>query len=163
MVSAIDESVGRLVRALRLSPHYSNTLVVFTSDNGAGGTGVGNRPLRGRKGEVLEGGVRVPAFVSGQPLRPHLDRNLGPVRTSMVHIVDWFPTLLSLAGHQLSEETDGLDIWRTLTGDEELRTSFVYNIDIDDASDTFQLAVRRKEYKLIWGQVKELKVEIWLF
>ena len=81
----------------------------------------------------------------------------------MVHIVDWFPTLLSLAGHQLSEETDGLDIWRTLTGDEELRTSFVYNIDIDDASDTFQLAVRRKEYKLIWGQVKELKVDIWLF
>ena len=75
----------------------------------------------------------------------------------MVHIVDWFPTLLSLAGHQLEEETDGLDIWKTLTGDEELRTSFVYNIDIDDQSDTFQLAVRRREYKLVWGQVKKLK------
>ena len=70
----------------------------------------------------------------------------------MVHIVDWFPTLLSLAGHQLEEETDGLDIWRTLTGDEELRTSFVYNIDIEERTDTFQLAVRRREYKLIWGQ-----------
>ena len=73
----------------------------------------------------------------------------------MVHIVDWFPTLLSLAGHQLSSETDGLDIWRTLTEDKELRTSFVYNIDIDDQTDTFQLAVRRKQYKLIWGQIKE--------
>ena len=82
----------------------------------------------------------------------HWNRNLGPVRTSMVHIVDWFPTLLSLAGHQLEEETDGLDIWRTLTGDEELRTSFVYNIDIEERTDTFQLAVRRREYKLIWGQ-----------
>ena len=75
----------------------------------------------------------------------------------MVHIVDWFPTLLSLAGHQLSSETDGLDIWRTLTEDKELRTSFVYNIDIDDQTDTFQLAVRRKQYKLIWGQIKEFK------
>ena len=75
----------------------------------------------------------------------------------MVHIVDWFPTLLSLAGHQLTTETDGLDIWRTLTGDEEVRTSFVYNIDIDDQSDTFQLAVRRKEYKLVWGQEELLK------
>ena len=45
----------------------------------------------------------------------------------MVHIVDWFPTLLSLAGHQLTSETDGVDIWRTLTEDRELRSSFVYN------------------------------------
>ena len=64
---------------------------------------------------------------------------------------------LSLAGHQLASETDGIDIWRTLTWDEELRTSFVYNIDIDDQSDTFQLAVRRREYKLVWGQVTEFK------
>ena len=156
MVSAIDESLGRLVTALKLSPHHANTLIVFSSDNGAGQYS-GNKPLRGKKGDVLEGGVRVPAFVSGKPLRPHLNRNLGAVRTSLVHIVDWFPTLLSLAGHQLTTETDGLDIWRTLTGDEEVRTSFVYNIDIDDQSDTFQLAVRRKEYKLVWGQVKEFK------
>ena len=75
----------------------------------------------------------------------------------MVHIVDWFPTLLSLAGHQLTSETDGVDIWRTLTQGESHRDSFVYNIDLDDQSETFQMAVRRKNYKLIWGQTKEFK------
>ena len=112
MVSAIDESVGRLVKALKLSPHHDNTLVIFTSDNGSGQYS-GNYPLRGKKGEVLEGGVRVPAFVSGKPLRQHLDRNLGPVRTSMVHIVDWFPTLLSLAGQARWTTTGPTFLWQS--------------------------------------------------
>lgn len=75
----------------------------------------------------------------------------------MVHIVDMFPTLLSLAGHSLATESDGVDIWRTLTQGTEERSAFVYNIDLDDQSETYQLAVRRKDYKLIWGQTKEFK------
>ena len=75
----------------------------------------------------------------------------------MVHIVDWFPTLLSLAGHHLTSPTDGVDVWSTLTQGDSHREAFVYNIDLDDQSETFQLAVRRKNYKLIWGQTKEFK------
>ena len=67
MVTAIDESVGRIMAALRDTGHYGNTLVVFSSDNGSG-MQEGNAPLRGKKGEIFEGGVRVPAFVTGPPL-----------------------------------------------------------------------------------------------
>ena len=67
MVTAIDESVGRIMEALRASGQHDNTLVVFSSDNGSG-MKEGNKPLRGKKGEIFEGGVRVPAFVTGSPL-----------------------------------------------------------------------------------------------
>ena len=67
MVTAIDESVGRIMEALRASDQHQNTLVVFSSDNGSG-MKEGNNPLRGKKGEIFEGGVRVPAFVTGPPL-----------------------------------------------------------------------------------------------
>ena len=67
MVTAIDESVGRIMAVLRDTGHYGNTLVVFSSDNGSG-MQEGNAPLRGKKGEIFEGGVRVPAFVTGPPL-----------------------------------------------------------------------------------------------
>ena len=73
MVTAIDESVGRIMEALRASGQHDNTLVVFSSDNGSG-MKEGNKPLRGKKGEIFEGGVRVPAFVTGSPLVKNMKR-----------------------------------------------------------------------------------------
>ena len=73
MVTAIDESVGRIMEALRASGQLDNTLVVFSSDNGSG-MKEGNKPLRGKKGEIFDGGVRVPAFVTGSPLVKNMKR-----------------------------------------------------------------------------------------
>ena len=77
----------------------------------------------------------------------------------MVHIVDWYPTLLSLAGLNKKDvgEVDGVDLWPLVTRDASVRSTLVYNIDVDDQSETFQIGVRSGSYKLIWGQTKEFK------
>ena len=68
MVTALDESIGEIISALKQAGNYEDTLIVFCSDNGAGSK-EGNAPLRGKKGEIFEGGVRVPAMIHGAPLK----------------------------------------------------------------------------------------------
>ena len=70
MVTAMDEVIGDLVKSLKDNGMYDNSVIIFSSDNGAAGNahghGVGagsNHPLRGAKGTYYEGGVRVPGFV----------------------------------------------------------------------------------------------------
>jgi len=157
MVSAIDESVGRLVAALQETGMYADTLIVFTSDNGSGYRPA-NLPLRGRKGSVFEGGVRVPAFLHGPPLTSAMSVAPGTRSQALAHITDWLPTLLGLAGGAPTFPLDGLDLWPALTlGLPSPRTQLVYNIDMDDQSNTFQIAVRSHQWKLIWGQTSEFK------
>lgn len=110
MVSALDEAVGNITRALDQQGLLSNTILVFTSDNGApvyfGGS---NWPLRGAKGTLWEGGVRVPAFAYSP-----LFHQTGFVSDALFHATDWFTTLLSFAGLQntsaiLPYSLDGVD------------------------------------------------------
>lgn len=66
LLSSLDTQVGRVVDALKDAGVYNNTVIVFSSDNGGQVTsGACNYPLRGWKGEVLEGGNRVMTFVTG--------------------------------------------------------------------------------------------------
>jgi arylsulfatase A-like enzyme len=125
-VSQLDAKVGDLIRALDESGQRDNTLVIFTSDNGGtpGGDNpyVGNvppspalssnEPLRGHKGQLYEGGTRVPAFVNWPGRLAH--RKV----TAPLHAVDWVPTLTRLAGYQPKRDLkwDGQDIWPILTG-----------------------------------------------
>ena len=73
-LSEMDESVEEIVRALKASDQYSNTVIFFISDNGARASvdsenrNNPNYPLRGSKGTVYEGGTKVPAFIHS----PHL-------------------------------------------------------------------------------------------
>jgi arylsulfatase A-like enzyme len=104
MIASVDESVGRvlaLLDELKLSEH---TLVIFTSDNGGVGgyarAGVqrnpgitDNDPLRGGKGMLYEGGVRVPYLFRWPGTVPP-----GTTCDTPINSVDLFPTLLELAG-----------------------------------------------------------------
>jgi arylsulfatase A-like enzyme len=114
MIAAMDESVGEIIAALDARGWRTNTLIVFSSDNGGLNPGrlSSNGPLRGGKGTLYEGGVRVCAFANWP----------GQIRSNTVvnaplHIVDWYPTLLKLAGASPEQKLplDGRDIWPVLT------------------------------------------------
>ncbi len=122
-VMHLDASVGRILKALDETGRRKNTLVVFTSDNGGstaenndlkypddncpnGRLPGNNLPLRGKKGDVYEGGTRVPTLVSW-PGRVRAGRQATPV-----HITDWMPTFCGLAGYQPKRNLkwDGFDL-----------------------------------------------------
>ncbi|MHC4073982.1 MAG: sulfatase-like hydrolase/transferase [Planctomycetota bacterium] len=132
-VTHMDAGIGRIVDAVDRRGIRENTLIVFVSDNGGQKswhdekqykgryaekphTVLGNNlPLRGWKGDVYEGGIRVPAMANWKGvLEP--GSMLAPV-----HIVDWMPTFCKMAGYspdanpfdrlRASLKWDGKDIW----------------------------------------------------
>lgn len=107
MVDVLDESLGNVLEVLSSTGMLKNSVVVFSSDNGAQPYGsYANRgynwPLRGAKGTLWEGGVRVPAFL-WSPLLKKARR----VSNQLMHITDWLPTLYSAAGETANHFTIG--------------------------------------------------------
>ncbi len=114
MVAAMDEAIGQIIAALEQKGLRDNTLIFFCSDNGGPNPGVvtSNGPLRAGKGTVYEGGVRVPAVaVWAGRIKP------GSVVEAPLHMVDWYPTLLKLAGVSQTQPLplDGRDAWPAIT------------------------------------------------
>nr|XP_045604443.1 uncharacterized protein LOC123762130 [Procambarus clarkii] len=145
MVSAMDEAVGRVVAALRATGHYHNSIIVFTTDNG-GPTrhSANNWPLRGHKATLWEGGTRGVAFLHS-PLLP----NPGTVSHQLIHVTDWYRTLVGVAGGVTPPDTDGVDQWASLTGSAPPpRTHMVYNIN---NTTSFRAGVRKGMLKLLVG------------
>jgi arylsulfatase A-like enzyme len=112
MIEAMDHQIGRVLEALRTGGLSDNTIVVFTSDNG-GERFSDTWPFTGRKGELLEGGVRIPAIISW-PGRLPRGRTTEQVAISM----DWLPTLLAAAGAAADPAypPDGMDLLAILAG-----------------------------------------------
>jgi arylsulfatase A-like enzyme len=161
----MDEAIGRIVDALNQQGGYDNTLLIFMSDNGGtrGENGSNypgtypfnneqgsNRPLRGWKRDVYEGGVRVPALaVWPGKIEP------GTKLTHPLHAVDWMPTLSAIAGYKASSDLkwDGRDITALLTGkqnDAELRTLYC-------VSHTRAAYLRHGNWKLIVDKNRQKK------
>jgi arylsulfatase A-like enzyme len=92
MIEAMDRQIGRVLQALDTNGLTENTIVIFTSDNG--GERFSNTwPFTGKKTELLEGGLRIPALISW-PARIPRGRASDQVSISM----DWAPTLLAASG-----------------------------------------------------------------
>jgi arylsulfatase A-like enzyme len=111
MLAAVDEAIGRIEASLRQAGMLEETLIVFSSDNGGPHPG-NNTPLRDFKGSIFEGGVRAAAFATWPGRVPSGAR----VREPM-HMVDWYPTLLGIAGASTEQKLpiDGRDVWPMLT------------------------------------------------
>lgn len=100
MVSAVDRGVDHITKALNKTGQMHNTLIVFLSDNG-GRTDKGGRnlPLRGRKGNTLEGGIRVPMFFHWPNSIP-----AGKVYDYPISALDFYPTFAKIAGVDMPKE-----------------------------------------------------------
>ncbi|WP_254509019.1 sulfatase family protein [Anatilimnocola floriformis] len=146
LLLGLDDAIGRITAHLEKSGRSKDTLIVFFSDNGGSGrkpyfaynTGV-NSPLRGDKGQTLEGGIRVPFFVSWPSKLP-----AGKVYDHPVITLDVLPTALELAGAPSPADLDGVNLLPFLR--EEAKT-----LPHDSLYWRFgpQKAVRRGQWKLV--------------
>ena len=119
LIAAIDDGVGRIRQALRERGLGRDTLIVFTSDNGAPlrpgmENGSLNTPLVGEKGQLTDGGTRVP-FVAAWPA----GLTAGRVYPHPVISLDILPTALAAAGVDARPEwkLDGVNLLPFLTGE----------------------------------------------
>ena len=117
MVEAMDIAIGRVLAALQANGLAENTVVVFTSDNGglstAEGRNTSNRPLRGGKGWVYEGGIREPLIVRWPGVTP-----AGSTTDVPAISTDFYPTLLEVAGlpQRPDQHRDGVSLAPVLEG-----------------------------------------------
>ncbi|HAV61915.1 MAG TPA: N-acetylgalactosamine 6-sulfate sulfatase (GALNS) [Verrucomicrobiales bacterium] len=118
MIDSLDESVGRVLGKLEELGLAEDTMVIFTSDNGGLATLEGpftpatsNAPLRNGKGYLQEGGIREPLFIKWPR-----GIKAGRVEHMPVSSIDFFPTILGLAGAPLPGAVDGVDLSSVLKG-----------------------------------------------
>lgn len=150
MITRMDRTIGRLMDLLRELKLDQNTIVVFSSDNGAidGYAGTDARffgslgKLRGMKGSLYEGGIRVPLLI-------RWPGHVKPGTTSDLPVAFWdmLPTLCEAAGIEAPKGLDGVSILPTLTGrGEQVRHEFLY---WEFPSYRGQQAVRAGKWKIV--------------
>ena len=104
MIERMDQRIGDVLEALKKDA--GNTIVIFTSDNG--GTGVGrNAPWRGAKGQLWEGGIRVPCLIRWPG---HIAG--GTTRDDVALTMDLTATVLAAAGARATRPLDGVDLMK---------------------------------------------------
>eukprot|EP00595_Chromulina_sp_UTEXLB2642_P001428 CAMPEP_0196762822 /NCGR_PEP_ID=MMETSP1095-20130614/2863_1 /TAXON_ID=96789 ORGANISM="Chromulina nebulosa, Strain UTEXLB2642" /NCGR_SAMPLE_ID=MMETSP1095 /ASSEMBLY_ACC=CAM_ASM_000446 /LENGTH=483 /DNA_ID=CAMNT_0042114725 /DNA_START=416 /DNA_END=1867 /DNA_ORIENTATION=- len=151
-----DQAVGELYNTLVSTGLMDNTYVIFASDNGGCGfDGAFNGPLRGMKGSLFEGGIKVDSFIYS----PLLEQS-SIIYDNLFHVSDWFPTILGLAGisYTASDDKplDGVDHSKAwFDSSLKPRTTLLYNIYKNVHDKYFNIwkngsfAIRNEHYKLM--------------
>lgn len=156
MVHSLDDGVGKILDAVDRLGIADNTAIVFYSDNGGnmynevdGTTPTSNRPLRGGKATLYEGGVRVPAVISWPGVTSPGGRS-----DAIIQSTDLYPTLLGLLGLEATADhpLDGVDISPALRGEPFDRgPTFTYFPHLTRVPDHLPpaVSVHRGDWKLI--------------
>jgi len=144
-IEAVDQNVGRIVAGLEKLGLADDTHVIFTSDNG--GTNRYTPPLEGSKGQLYEGGIRVPLVVTGPAVAKPGSKSDLPVAS-----IDLYPTLLDLAGASPppGQPLDGISWAAALSGGKSpARTRLFWHFPCYVGKATPASAVREGDFKLI--------------
>ncbi len=172
----VDDAVGKILQALEKKGKRNNTLVVFTSDNGgstaenndlkypddhcpAGDLPGNNRPLRGQKAMLYEGGIKVPTIVHWPGKIDAAKTSTGKL-DSALQIIDWMPTFCELAGFQSPQSLnwDGLSLTRHLIDNQPLEDRALYWVGPNWKAS----CVRWREWKLIaFGEGNQRRLELY--
>jgi arylsulfatase A-like enzyme len=144
MTNCLDDQIGAMAAEIGKRGMREKTLFIFVNDNG-GPTGKGqasdNGPYRAGKGTLYEGGLRVPAFAVW-PGRV----KAGTVVNEMLHMTDWYPTLLRLGGAALEQKLalDGREAWAAIVeGKPSPREEILHNVEPNRG------ALRRGPWKIV--------------
>ncbi len=155
MITLLDKHVGEILAYLRERRLDTNTLILFTSDNGPHSEGGVNAkflnsagPLRGIKRDLYEGGIRVPLVARWPGRIP-----AGKVSDEPWAFWDLLPTLAEIAGANVSGEVDGISYMPTLRGGAQTnRHEFLY---WEFHERGFQQAARMGEWKAVANKAGE--------
>lgn len=115
MLSSMDQGIGKIIQKLKDSGLYDNTIIIFISDNGGPTKELtsSNLPLRGEKGQMYEGGIRIPFMMQWNGKIP-----AGTVYDKPVISLDILPAVATIAGANFPQDLDGVDIMPFITGKE---------------------------------------------
>jgi arylsulfatase A-like enzyme len=148
MIQSLDEAVGRLLTKLKELDLEKNTVVIFMSDNGGLARVTSNSPLRAGKGSAYEGGHRTPMFIKWSDVIP-----AGSTCDTPVTSVDFFPTILEMAGLKLPESgtIDGVSLIPLLNQQKKFprEAIFWHYPHYHPGGATPYSAIRNEDYKLI--------------
>ncbi len=146
MVTRLDRDVGRVMKKLMHLGIDDETIVFLSSDNGAGRRWEGifdsSGPLRGRKGDLYEGGIRTPMIVRWPGRTPG-----GATSDLPWYFADFMPTVAELAGVVPPRGIDGVSVLPSLLGNEQnLKGRFLY---WEYPEGGFQQALRLGDWKAV--------------
>jgi arylsulfatase A-like enzyme len=148
LIEHMDHGIGKVVKALKDTGQYEDTMIIFCSDNGGYmRVGATNGPVRGGKQDMYEGGIKVPMSVSWPAKIEAGQRCNEPVMS-----MDFYPTLCKMAKVPFDNNLDGIDIAPTLLGTGEVdgeRTMIWMRREGGGHGGQDYYAIRRGPWKLL--------------
>jgi len=156
MIKRMDEGVGKVMSTLKKHNLYENTIILFTSDNGPSFRGKDDMCMKrfnlgfsGSKGDVLEGGIRVPAI-----LKDNGTIDGGDESRKIIHFIDWLPSIYEMAGGTVGsfKGIDGVPISKEKPQDQR---EFYWQWNRLAPVDGCNMAMQKNGYKLYYPPVPE--------